>query len=156
MVAPDTQRPTHARLGAPHPRTPRQPVTSLVVDANVVFELVSAPEAVTRLSGDDPIAPPLLWPEVRSALHVARWRGLLTEEDASVARGLLESNSFSERRHRRLGVEAWTIADTLGWSKTYDAEYLALASLLQVPIATFDQRVARAAEQLGIPTHTFD
>ncbi|MCA1676338.1 MAG: type II toxin-antitoxin system VapC family toxin, partial [Actinobacteria bacterium] len=96
-------------------------MTAFVVDANVVFELVSAPGAVDRLADDEPVAPPLLWPEVRSALHVARWRGILTEEDASLARGLLESGSFRERRHRRLGEEAWAIADSLGWSKTYDA-----------------------------------
>lgn len=129
---------------------------AFVVDANVVFELVSAPGAVNRLAGDDPVAPPLLWPEVRSALHVARWRGLLTEEDARLGRGLLESDAFEERRHPRLGEEAWAIADSLGWSKTYDAEYLALARLFQVPIATFDQRVARAAERLDISTYTFD
>ena len=131
-------------------------MTAFVVDANVGFELVSAPRATERLAADEPVAPPLLWPEVRSALHVARWRGLLTHEDAAVARDLLESSSIRERRHRRLGEEAWAIADALGWSKTYDAEYLALARLLRVPIATFDQRVARAAERLRISTHTFD
>lgn len=130
-------------------------MTSFVIDANVAFELVSAPEAMDRLAGDEPIAPPLLWPEVRSALHVARWRGLLTETDASLARDLLESSAFRERRHRRLGQAAWGIADSLGWSKTYDAEYLALASLLELPIATFDQRVESAAERFGISTHKF-
>ncbi len=131
-------------------------MTAFVLDANVAFELVIAPGATDRLAGDEVIAPPLLWPEVRSALHVARWRGLLTENDASVALGLLESETFRERRHRRLGEEAWTIADSLGWSKTYDAEYLALATLLQVPIATFDQQVARGAERLRIPLHIID
>lgn len=131
-------------------------MTAFVVDANVVFELVNAPGAIDRLAADEAVAPPLLWPEVRSALHVARWRGLLTEEDAAIARDLLESNSFRERRHRRLGEESWAIADSLAWSKTYDAEYLALARLLQIPIATFDQRVERAAERLGISTHRFD
>jgi predicted nucleic acid-binding protein len=81
---------------------------------------------------------------------------LLRENDASLARGPLESAVFRERRHRRLGSEAWAIADNLGWRKTYDAEYLALARLLDVPIATFDQRVAAAAERLGISAHTFD
>lgn len=127
-------------------------MTTFVVDANVVFELVNAPGATDRLV-DEAVAPPLLWPEVRSALHIARWRGLLTEEDASVGLGLLESETFRERRHRRLGKEAWAIADSLGWTKTYDAEYLALATLLRVPIATFDQRVAGAAERLGIPLY---
>lgn len=128
-------------------------MTAFVVDANVVFELVNAPEAMERLKGEELLAPPLLWPEVRSALHVARWRGLLGEADASLALRSLESKAFSERRHRRLGEEAWTIADSLGWSKTYDAEYLALARLLQVPIASFDQRVTGASDRLGIPLH---
>lgn len=131
-------------------------MTAFVVDANVVFEVVSAPRAIDRLVGDEAVAPPLLWPEVRSALHVALWRGLLTEKDASVGLGLLESGTFRERRHRRLGKEAWAIADSLGWSKTYDAEYLALSTLLQVPIATFDHRVAGAAERLEIPLHVID
>lgn len=130
-------------------------MTAFVVDANVAFELVNAPEAAARLEGEESVAPPLLWPEVRSALHAARWRGLLTEEDASQALRSLQSRIFSERRHPRLGEEAWAIADSLGWSKTYDAEYLALARLLQTPIATFDQRVAGAAERLGIPLYRF-
>lgn len=80
----------------------------------------------------------------------------MDERDASIALGILESRTFRERKHRRLGTESWTIADALGWSKTYDAEYLALARLLRVPIATFDQRVASAAERLGIPLHDVD
>ncbi len=128
-------------------------MTAFVVDANVAFELVAAPGALDRLEGAEAVAPPLLWPEVRSALHVARRRGVLTDDDASLALRLLESKAFSERRHRRLGEEAWRIADSLGWSKTYDAEYLALARLLDVPIATFDQRVAGAADRLGLSLH---
>lgn len=130
-------------------------MTAFVVDANVVFELVSAPHAIDRLKGEEVFAPPLLWPEVRSALHVAFWRGLLMQDDATEALRLLGSKIFSERRHRHLGEEAWTIADSLGWSKTYDAEYLALARLLRVPIASFDQRVTGAAERLDIPLHRF-
>ncbi len=128
-------------------------MTTFVVDANVVFEMVNAPGATDRIADDEAIAPPLMWPEVRSALHVGRWRGLLSEEDASVALGLLESGRFRERRHRKLGKEAWRVADFLGWTKTYDAEYLALAALLDVPIATFDQRVAGAAERVGVALH---
>lgn len=64
-------------------------------------------------------------------------------------------DAVRDRWHRRLGEEAWAIADSLRWSRTYDAEYLALAALFRVPIATFDQRVARAAERVGIPIHIF-
>lgn len=129
-------------------------MTTLVVDANVVFEMVAAPDGVRVLAGEEASAPPLLWPEVRSALHVARWRGLLADDDASAALEVLESGVLRERRHRRLGAEAWRIADELRWVKTYDAEYLALASLLGVPIASFDRRVLNAAGRLGIQTHT--
>lgn len=125
-------------------------MTVFVVDANVVFEVANAPGAVDHLAADEAVAPPLLWPEVRSVLHVARWRGLLSDEDSLQALGVLESGRIRERRHRKLGKESWRIADLLGWSKTYDAEYLALAALLEVPIATFDQRVASGAERLGL------
>ncbi|MGH2698181.1 MAG: type II toxin-antitoxin system VapC family toxin [Actinomycetota bacterium] len=130
-------------------------MTTLVVDANVVFEMVAAPDGVRILEGEEAGAPPLLWPEVRSALHLARWRGLLDDEDASQALEVMKSGALRERRHRRLGAEAWRIADELQWVKTYDAEYLALASLLGVPLASFDRRVLRGAERLGIQTHSF-
>lgn len=128
---------------------------TLVLDANVAFRMVAAPRGFEVLGDREALAPALLWPEVRSALHVARWRGLLTEEDALRALELLDSGVVRERRHRRLGGEAWRIADELGWAKTYDAEYLALASLLRVPLASFDRRMLRAAERLGMETHVF-
>jgi len=34
------------------------------------------------------------------------------------------------KTHPRLIVEAWRIADELGWAKTYDARFVALAALL--------------------------
>jgi predicted nucleic acid-binding protein len=49
-----------------------------------------------------------------------------------------------------LGAEAWRIADSFGWSKTYDAEYLALALLLDAVLVTLDRRLQRAAERLGL------
>lgn len=102
------------------------------------------------LVSSDLVAPPLLWPEVRSSLHVASERGVIARSIAEDGLRVLESGTITERRHRRLGAEAWQIADALGWAKTYDAEYLALARLLNAPLATLDQRMARAAERLGL------
>lgn len=112
--------------------------------------------AAERLAPEDAVGPPLLWPEVRSALHVALFRGILEEEDAAAALVTLESGALRERRHRRLGGEAWRIADELRWSKTYDAEYLALAHLLNAPLATFARRMLTAAARVGVEVHSFD
>lgn len=121
-----------------------------VVDANVAFEVAASADGVAVLHGLGAIGPPLLWPEVRSALHVARDRRLLSERAAREALVRLDGAPIEERRHRRLGREAWRIADELGWSKTYDAEYLALAVLLGAGFVSFDRRMLRAAEILGV------
>lgn len=42
------------------------------------------------------------------------------------------------------------IASELGWAKTYDAEYLALARLLDTRVVTLDLRLRRGAERLGL------
>ena len=125
-------------------------MTLLVIDANVALAVAASVEGTRLLHGFDPVAPGLLWPETRSALHVARARGAITRETGERALAVLDSGVVSERRHRRLGREAWAIADRLGWTKTYDAEYLALARLLEAPLATLDRRVARAAERLDV------
>jgi len=52
------------------------------------------------------------------------------------------------RRPGRLAEEAWRVADELGWAKTYDAEYLALARLLRCRLLTLDGRLRRRAASL--------
>lgn len=122
----------------------------LVLDANVALAAAARGGDFARLAEQELVAPPLLWPEARSALHVARVRGMVSEELALSSLASLESGQVRERRHRRLGAETWRIADELGWSKTYDAEYLALVSLLDAALVTFDRRMQRAAERLGL------
>ena len=90
-----------------------------------------------------------MWSEVRSSLHEARWRGEVSEEQATRAVAALDASPIRLRTHKRLGVVAWRIADELGWAKTYDAEYVALASLLGCRLLTVDTRLRRATGHLG-------
>ena len=95
------------------------------------------------------MAPALMWSEARSVLHELTWRGEVTAEDAETTRARLEGCPVKRRDHRRLGDEAWRIADALGWAKTYDAEYVGLALLLRCRLVTLDARLHRGAERFG-------
>jgi len=53
----------------------------------------------------------------------------------------LASADVSRRRPKGLIEEAWRIVDQLGWAKTYDAEYLALARLLRSRPLTTDAKL---------------
>lgn len=44
-----------------------------------------------------------------------------------------------------LHQEAWRLAEQLGWARTYDAEYVALARRMGCPLLTVDARLARGA-----------
>jgi len=49
----------------------------------------------------------------------------------------------------RLQEEAWAVADEFGWAKTYDANYVALARLLDCRLVTLDARLRRGTARLG-------
>lgn len=121
----------------------------LVLDASVVLRAVQFRRAFAVFGGEQLFAPPHMWSEVRSALHEAVWRGEVSSEQGGVARQALEEAPIRMRTHRRLGEEAWRIADEFGWAKTYDAEYLALAVLLGCRLVTMDGRLRRGADRLG-------
>lgn len=122
----------------------------VVLDASVFLAAAARKNGFKVFGREELVAPPLFWPEARSVLHVSVWRGLISRELADRSLSILESDRVRERRHRRLGREAWRIADEFGWAKTYDAEYLALAFVLGIKVATFDRRLGRAAESLGL------
>ena len=122
---------------------------TLVVDASVALWACGAGGRFDVLGGEDLVAPPLMWSECWSALHAAVWRRRISRTRADAMRAELRGAGIAARRHRRLGDEAWRIADELGWAKTYDAEYVALAGLLGCRVVTLDGRLRRRAEQLG-------
>ena len=56
---------------------------------------------------------------------------------------------ITERRPADLTSTAWQIADEFGWAKTYDAEYVALAKILDCRLVTLDARLRRGTDRLG-------
>jgi predicted nucleic acid-binding protein len=121
----------------------------LVLDASVAVAASYRDRGFEEF-GDEPlVAPALMWSEARSALHELLWRGEVDPGDAATTRRRLESCPVERREPARLGDEAWRVADELGWAKTYDAEYVALARLLDCRLVTLDARLHRATNELG-------
>ena len=120
-----------------------------MVDASAAVYLASMSTTPDALGGFDCVAPPLMWSEAISTLVEATFRGAIpaAELDASAERleALPIALAVVDAGHRRRSVE---IARTLGWAKTYDAEYVSLAQALGCPLLTVDRRLMRGAARL--------
>jgi len=122
----------------------------LVLDASVAVPACGVPDGFALFGNEELAAPPLLWSESRSALHEAMWRREISRTQAERSIEALEKAPIRSRTHRALGTTAWDLATDLGWAKTYDAEYLALAKLLGCRLVTLDGRLRRGADRLGL------
>jgi predicted nucleic acid-binding protein len=97
----------------------------------------------------DCVAPPLMWSEGLSSLSEAAFRGELPDEqlDEVVARlEALPIRSAGGTADDRMA--ALRLARRLGWAKTYDAEYVALAERLECELLTADARLHRGVSRL--------
>ena len=107
-----------------------------------------AEAGIEPIARNDLVAPDLMWSEASSILHELRWYREISGELATIALDRLRSAPVSPRRPKGLVAEAWRIADRLGWAKTYDAEYLALARMLKCRLLTTDSKLKSAGSKI--------
>jgi predicted nucleic acid-binding protein len=124
-------------------------MTRFVVDPSAVLHLAANGAEIP--DEHDLLAPTLLRSQALSVLHEAVQRGELS---ADVARERLAR--VTRLPIRLLGDavlrrRAWDVADRLGWSSTFTAEYLALTELQGDAFVTLDADLARKVEGI-VPT----
>lgn len=120
----------------------------LVVDAAVVVTVCLSESGLKALGREELMAPHLMWSEASSVMHELRWRKEISDELAAIGLARLAAADVSPRRPKGLIEEAWRIAEQLGWTKTYDAEYLALARLLRCRLLTTDAKLKASGSEI--------
>ena len=120
---------------------------TLVVDASAATALCLTADGFD-LVADDLIAPVLLRSEVLSAIRGLEWRKDISNDLANLAVERLLDDPVRLVSRKEVWAEARHLAVRLGWAKTYDAEYVALARLEGQPLLTLDARLARRVETL--------
>ncbi len=120
----------------------------LVIDASVALSAALTRDGFGRLAGHELVAPPLLWSEVVSTLREHAWRRDISVQQAAASLDAFLAAPIRRNVPRGLAREAWWVAEELGWAKTYDAEYVALARLKQCRLLTRDERLRRGATRL--------
>jgi predicted nucleic acid-binding protein len=120
----------------------------LVLDASAAVYVAASEAGFAGLRGHRLYGPPLLWSESTSALHQTLWRGAITPALARRALTAFLGAPIERRAPDDLLDLAWRVADELGWARTYDAEYVALAQLLGARLLTRDARMRRGAGRL--------
>ena len=120
----------------------------LVIDANVVVQVQISGGQLGRLSGHELVGPPLLMAEATSSIRELVFRGEIPPERGRGFVDGLADLPITIVEPEGLRTAVWDVSVDLGWAKTYDAEYVALALLLASPIVSLDLRMQRGASRV--------
>lgn len=120
----------------------------LVVDASFVLEACLEAEGFGVIAGYQAIAPNLVVSETLSALREGLFRGVISPDLADEARKRLRKAPVRLEMPLELIDEAWRVAEELGWARTYDAEYVALARISRSRLLTVDARLKRGSTRV--------
>jgi predicted nucleic acid-binding protein len=126
-------------------------VTAVVVDASaLVAALTDAGPAGDWVAGAladrHLVAPDLAPVETANVLRRLEHAGRLSTAEASLAHSDLLALGLELWPYSILGSRTWQLRGSL---TAYDATYVALAEMLDVPLITLDSRLARAASSVA-------
>jgi predicted nucleic acid-binding protein len=119
---------------------------SVVVDASVLVKalLNTGPDgewAEAIVAGDSLHAPDLVLAEATNVLRRLELAKAITTAEANAAHEDLMQLNIELFSFEPFAERAWELRHNL---TSYDAWYVALAEALRVPLATFDERLAKA------------
>jgi predicted nucleic acid-binding protein len=123
-------------------------VSEYVVDASAAVSALGRKDAVgiaahKRIAEATCHAPHLLDAEVGHVLRRGERTGEISEQTARTAlRALPEMIDYRYPHTGRIAALAWDLRDTITF---YDALYVALATVLDVPLLTGDAKLSKAA-----------
>lgn len=121
-------------------------MTRYVIGADVAFQLATEDAAIR--DEHQILAPTLLRSQLLSLLYQAVQRGEMTKKDAEQRLDYVRALRIRLLGDRVLQSVAWQLADQLGWSDTFDAEYVALTRLQADALITLDDQLAHAVKDL--------
>jgi predicted nucleic acid-binding protein len=120
----------------------------VVIDASVAIKASLVDGGFDLFASHSLAAPSLLWSEAAAGLRQLEWRGEISIDQGRLALDRLLAVTVMPHPSASLIDDALAIARRLGWAKTYDAEYLALARRLDTSLVTLDARLRRGGTSL--------
>lgn len=120
----------------------------LVIDASAALYLLASEQGLEPFVNLGLAAPALLWSEVTSVLNEMRGRGEISAALADATFDRLMSSPIERHTGDDIYRDARHVGRQLGWAKTYEAEYVALAQRHTAPLVSRDERLRRGASRL--------